>query len=257
MSVNYFESKPAAERFALGRPYFHPLVTDHIRAFLSLEGRLARGIDVGCGTGLSAMALTDLAKEVVGIDKSAEMIGQAMRVPSIEYRVGPAEEMPVEDSDFDLMTLSSVFHWLDRPRFFAEARRVLRPGAWLVIYDNAFTARGGNPAHYDWQHEVFLKRYPSPPRDGADLSDEDAAREGFRLAERQDYENFVGFTVEELVDYLVTQTNVVTAVEGGSESLTDVKTWLDMQIRPMYERRARETFMFRGPIWYLQRSAGP
>jgi predicted TPR repeat methyltransferase len=55
--INYFDPKSAAERYAKGRPYFHPQIINRIQAYLSLTEPVARALDVGCGTGLSTIAL--------------------------------------------------------------------------------------------------------------------------------------------------------------------------------------------------------
>lgn len=252
--MGYFDYRSAAERYAQGRPYFHPLVIDKIRTYLSLDDPLPWAIDVGCGTGLSSQALTAIAKRVVAIDPSIGMLAQATRHTQITYAAASAYAMPVPSGRFGLMTLSCVFHWLDRAAFFAEARRVLCPGGWLVLYDNGFTGRmAGVDAFREWATEVYLKRYPSPPRDRSPFEAEDARKEGFRYAHREVYENTIRFNREQMVHYLITQSNIITAVEGGSESLADIDRWLHGQLAPFLPDGSEGAFIFRGPITYLQR----
>jgi predicted TPR repeat methyltransferase len=69
--------KSAAGRYAKGRPYFHPHVVSCIKAYLSLVEPVARALDVGCGIGLSTRSLKAIARYVVEIDTSAEMIALA------------------------------------------------------------------------------------------------------------------------------------------------------------------------------------
>ena len=78
---------------------------------------------------------------------------------------------------------------------------------------------------------------------------------GFHFIGQEDYQNFVQFSLETLVDYLVTQSNVVVAVEGGKEKIEDVRRWLTENLAPFFVGRAEATFMFRGPIWYLRKIA--
>src|SRR6266566_3385197 len=76
-TINFFASESAAQRYAKGRPYFHLIVIGRIKKRLALTFPVRRALDVGCGTGLSTMALKEIAERVVGIDSSAEMIGLA------------------------------------------------------------------------------------------------------------------------------------------------------------------------------------
>ena len=253
--MNYFNPKSAAERYAKGRPYFHPQVVSRIKAYLSLAEPVAHALDVGCGTGLSTLSLKAIARHIVGIDNSAEMIALAPPDPQIEYVVAPAENIPADDHDFDLITVSSVFHWLNRSAFFVEARRVLRSHGWLIVYDNYFSARmEENSAFHTWGREHYFTRYPSPPRARVGFGAEESEKDGFQFVGQEDYQNLVKFSVETLVDYLVTQSNIIAAVEGGKERIEDVRQWLTESVTPFFEGRAEATFLFRGPIWYLRPS---
>jgi len=253
--VNYFDAKSAAERYAKGRPYAHPHVVSRIKLFLSLREPVSRALDVGCGTGLSTIALKEIAQHIVGVDISAEMLAHAPADPRIEYLVASAENLAVNDNDFDLLTVSSAFHWLNRSAFFAEARRVLRAPGWLIIYDNSFAGRmEENPAFQAWMSQVYLKRYPPPPRNRNPFEVADAEEQGFHFDNQEHYQNHVRFSLATLADYLVTQSNVIAAVEGGNEHIDDVREWLTRHIRPIFGDRVEATFKFQGPIWYLRKA---
>jgi SAM-dependent methyltransferase len=251
--MNYFTPHSAAERYAKGRPYFHPHVVNRIKAYLSLAEPAARALDVGCGTGLSTISLKAIARHIIGIDNAAEMIALAPLDSQIEYFVASAEHLPAVPNTFDLITLSSVFHWIDRSAFLVEARRVLRVHGWLIVYDNYFSARmEENRAFQSWARQHYFTRYPSPPRAPVSFGTEGAQKDGFQFIGHEDYQNTVTFSVETLVDYLVTQSNIIAAVEGGTENIEEVRQWLTESVTPFFEGRAEATFLFRGPIWYLR-----
>lgn len=152
------------------------------------------------------------------------------------------------------MTVALSFHWLDRERFLPEAVRVLRPSGWLVIYNNYFLGRmRENPSFQDWVNEQYLKRYPVPERRDQPLTTEAAAASGLAFVERQVYANEVTFDVDELASYLMTQTNVLAAVESGTVSSPDVQQWLMTAVAPLFPV-PRCTFDFGGYIWYLRRA---
>lgn len=251
--MNFFGSKSAAERYSKARPYFHPNVVERIKTFLSLDQPLALAIDVGCGTGLSSIALKEAATRVVGVDASFEMITLAQKDPCVEYIVADAERLPLRDDDFDLMTLSQAFHWLERESFLVEARRVLRPKGWLVVYDNYFSGRMASDSGFEeWFQQNYPKRFPAPAKATLRFEERDAENEGFHLLKHDQYLNSMRFSLKALVDYLLTHSNVIAAVEFGVEDLAEVRYWLTENIKVFYRKQREAEFLFAGVIWYLQ-----
>ncbi|HEX8494759.1 MAG TPA: class I SAM-dependent methyltransferase [Pyrinomonadaceae bacterium] len=251
--MNFFAFKSAAERYAVGRLFFHTIVIARVREFLSLTELLARALDVGCGTGLSSVALKEIASRIVGIDAAPSMIAHAPTDARINYSVAVAERLPFCEQAFDLITLSQVSHWLDRKVFFAEARRVLRPGRWLIAYDAYFSAQTIEHTDFQMWHEaIYLKNYPSPPRSPVALAAEDVAGTGFQLCEEERLQHTISFTVEQLVEYLLTQSNVIAAVEGGTKEIGEVRDWLTKNVTPFFAGHDAAGFLFNVPIWYLQ-----
>ncbi len=247
---NYFAYETAAQRYARSRPYFHPLVMEKIAQRLP-GGHVGRALDVACGTGQSSTTLAEIATSVIAADSSPEMIAVARRSPGIAYVIAPAERLPFAGGAFDLLTVALAFHWFRRDEFLAEASRVLAPGGWLVIYNNWHTGRmKENPAFEEWTRGPFISRYPSPPRDRRPPEGDEVARFGLVHTEREAIENDVRFAPEELVDYLTTQTNVIAAVERGSESLEGARSWLLAEARPLFPAEIC-TFVFGGAIDYI------
>ncbi|MFC1736168.1 class I SAM-dependent methyltransferase [Candidatus Hydrogenedentota bacterium] len=253
--MNPFAHKASAQRYAEARPYYHPVVIDLVRACLNWEQPVARALDVACGTGQSCVALKPLARRVVGADTSPEMLTEAPTDPAIEYVEAPAEQLPFPDEDFDLITVSSAFHWFEREKFLGEANRLLPVSNWLVIYENNFQGgkMKGHPEFREWIRTEYLAQFPSPPRHGNPLDNEEAEAAGFRFANRQRYSNDVTFTKEGLAHYLTTQSNIIAAVEEGEWSLDAVCGWLYSSLEPFFEIQ-EAVFEFGGAIWYLQKS---
>ena len=252
--MNYFNPKSAAERYAKGRLYFHPMIVERIKKFLSITEPLSSALDIGCGTGLSTIALKDIARRVTGVDASAEMVTLAAKENGVRFLVARAENLPFGESEFDLTTLSQVFHWLDRDKFLVEAKRVLRSSGWLVAYDDYFsvTQMVENPEFQKWYREKYLVRYPPPPRAEIKFTTENTERYGFHLLGEEWHKHNVGFSLERLVDYLVTQSNVIAVVEGRKEEIEEARMWLIEGLRPIFRNAKEKEFLFNAPIWYLK-----
>lgn len=130
-------------------------------------------LDVGCGTGTLALLLDEAVGadgRVEGIDASPEMIAEARKKIGknggrANAQVALIEQIPFGDGEFDLATSTYVFHHLPaglKKKGVAEIRRVLKPGARLLIVDFA----GGSHsfmghlmsvfghAHGDYVHEL-------------------------------------------------------------------------------------------------------
>lgn len=52
----------------------------------------------------------------------------------VRYAVAPAEDSGLEDASVDLVTVAQALHWFDHDRFYAEVRRVARPGAIVAAW---------------------------------------------------------------------------------------------------------------------------
>ena len=79
---------------------------------------------------------------------------------------------------------------------------------------------------------------------------------GFQCESRNEYENSVEFSRERLVDYLVTQTNVIAAVEEGEEDIDEVRGWLLRELASFFEGGESRRFVFECPIWILRPKGG-
>lgn len=95
----------------------------------------SRVLDLGCGPGQLADALSEVAGEVHGVDFSERMVAAAQRLfPDLTFQVANGEKLPYGDSTFDAVVCNYTAHHLARPEVvFREILRVLRPGGRVVI----------------------------------------------------------------------------------------------------------------------------
>lgn len=122
---------PVAPAYAAFRPRYPDALFDWL-AQIAPARRLAW--DCATGSGQAASGLARHFDRVVATDASPEQIAAAVAHPKISYRVAPAEAGGLEPSSADLITVAQALHWLDLPRFYAEAERVLVEGGVLAAW---------------------------------------------------------------------------------------------------------------------------
>ncbi len=90
--------------------------------------------DCGTGNGQAAVALAEHFKKVFATDASADQVKNAEPHQRVEYAVAPAEKCPLTDHCADLVTVAQALHWFEFDKFYAEVRRVCRPGGLLAAW---------------------------------------------------------------------------------------------------------------------------
>ena len=125
--------------------HLRPTYPEELFQYLATVGP-SRGVAWDCATG-NGQAATHLAgyfERVVATDESGEMIAQAPRDPRIVYRVAEAEDSGLEGSSVELVTVASAVHWFDLRRFYAEVRRVVKPGGTIAVWTYYTPEFGGD-----------------------------------------------------------------------------------------------------------------
>ena len=92
--------------------------------------------DIGCGYGATAAELAATGVTVTGLTLSAAQaqVAHGRGAPGVAVMVRDWLDNGLRDASFDrAYSIESSEHMVDKPRFFAEAFRVLRPGGRLVV----------------------------------------------------------------------------------------------------------------------------
>jgi len=112
---------------------FRPGYPQELFAYL---GRIAPSRELACdcgtGNGQAAVALASVFDHVIATDASEEQISKAKPHERVDYRVAPAENSAIKSGTIDLIMVAQALHWFDLDRFYAEARRVLKPNGILA-----------------------------------------------------------------------------------------------------------------------------
>jgi len=93
-----------------------------------------RIVDLGCGSGQLTAKIAESGAEVIGLDRSEEMIAEAGRnFPALRFNVADATNFIV-DTPVDAVFSNAVLHWVkDADRVAESVAQALRPGGRFVV----------------------------------------------------------------------------------------------------------------------------
>ena len=105
--------------------------------YKNMPGRI---LDLGCGTGRAAAFIRKRYAQcdVIALDMALPMLREAKRHTGwwkpFRRVCGDARALPIQDQSVDLLFSNLCLQWIENlPEVFAEFRRVLRPGGWLLF----------------------------------------------------------------------------------------------------------------------------
>lgn len=119
-----------SDTYRANRPTYDPALI----AWLAQQAPdLALAWDCGCGSGQATTELARHFRQVVGTDVSEQQLAKAERAANIDYRCEPAEQTRLADGSVSLTLVAQALHWFDLEGFYAEVRRVSKPGGLLTV----------------------------------------------------------------------------------------------------------------------------
>jgi SAM-dependent methyltransferase len=158
---DHFSSHAAG--YAAHRPRYPDALADY------LAGRRPRtdlALDCGCGTGpaLDAPRPPLRTRRRDGRQRQADRRSRAAPPRRVPGRPGRAKRLARRSAD--LVAAAQAAHWFDLPAFYAEARRVGRPGAVLALisYGVLQTDEAIGPAVHRFYREVVGPFWPPERR---------------------------------------------------------------------------------------------
>lgn len=140
-----------AERWsAVGQEFVLGTVRDEVLAQAWPCGPVVA--DLGCGTGFLATWLAERGAQVIAVDHSERMLGQARqraRDGAVTFRRGELDALPLDAAEVDAAFGNLVWHHVaDLDATAREVFRVLRPGGVIVLSDLL-------PHESDWMREAM------------------------------------------------------------------------------------------------------
>ena len=121
-----------ATHYSSYRPPLHRMILERV---LADAQSFRSGLDVGCGTGYSAVALARYCLHVYGVEPSPAMLARAVPHEKITYLQGSGAETSLQDKSVDVVSFAGSLFYAKSAALIAELKRVCRHRALLIPYD--------------------------------------------------------------------------------------------------------------------------
>ena len=137
----FYESTKIVQNYLKYRPIYPNEIPDCVIEFYRKHNpnkmEIELMLDVGCGSGQTANLFQCHCNKIIACDISEEQIKQARlqnKYDHVQFVVEQAENTEMDDNSVDLLVAGTSIHWFDRPSFFQEAKRVLKPSGCIAIF---------------------------------------------------------------------------------------------------------------------------
>ncbi|MRI02040.1 methyltransferase domain-containing protein [Kriegella sp. EG-1] len=122
----------AAIHYKAYRPPLHEII---LKKYFTAKTKHELGLDIGCGTGHSSIALTKLCNQVIGIDTSKFMLEYTAPHKNINYQYFDGRNLKFDADSFSIITLAGSLFYAKSQGFLDELIRVSKNNSQIIIYD--------------------------------------------------------------------------------------------------------------------------
>lgn len=247
-----YHSPRLALGYAFARPPIHRELVGIIAAHLGRAPTRRRGLDIGCGAGLSTASLASIVPAAIGLEPAAAMLAHhGTTAPDASFVIGRAEHLPFASGSIDLMTAAGSINYADPAAALPEIARVLSAAGVLVIYDFSFGMRTRGSIGLEEWHDAFERRYPPPPGYELDVTRLPYSRAGLRLESCEKVAVSTPMTLDSYERYAMSETAVELAISRG-EREEHIREWCRSTLQPVFGTGIRDV-IFDAYIAYVTR----
>jgi SAM-dependent methyltransferase len=130
MGVKY--NQITANHYSAYRPPLHGAILEKV---ILANEEFKNGLDIGCGTGYSAVAVSKYCSHVYGVEPSDDMLEKAIASDKITYLNGSGESLPLPDKSIDIVTFAGSLFYIKSESLIEELRRVCLDQSTIIVYD--------------------------------------------------------------------------------------------------------------------------
>ncbi|MBN2564722.1 MAG: class I SAM-dependent methyltransferase [Candidatus Eisenbacteria bacterium] len=197
--------------YAQYRPGVPEDVVNYLRDRFHLDGTGVL-LDMGCGTGLSTIAVAPLFARCVAFDTSSEMLDQARaKAPTgaqIEWQQRSDKDVSPDEGPYRLAMACRSFNWMDQYPLLDKLHAIVSPGGGIALIGDGSFWTGEEP----WQETVrsvirkFLgqdrragkKKYDAPTEPYTSMLN----NSGYHDVQYRDVPVSRAWTVDSIIGYL-------------------------------------------------------
>ncbi len=114
------------------RPPLHNLILDKCISDSRIYGS---GLDIGCGTGQSSIALAKYCEKVTGLEPSEHMLKKSIAHNKVTYYLFNGIDLDFPNERFDIITFAGSLYYAKSQKLLDEVIRVSKQKAKIILYD--------------------------------------------------------------------------------------------------------------------------
>ena len=145
--------RTAAAHYEQGRVPYAPALIRRVAEVTGL-GAQHRVLDLGCGPGPLTRRFAPLAREVVAMDPTPEMLNAARAlaegIANVRFVAGSSYDLSPALGRFHLVVMGRSFHWMDRVDTLRRLDSLIEPGGALAVLGDTAPAVPANAWRKAW-----------------------------------------------------------------------------------------------------------
>jgi ubiquinone/menaquinone biosynthesis C-methylase UbiE len=116
-------------------------------------------LEIGAGTGIISLGITEKAERIKGIDISPEMIKIAreklkkLQLKNVNFEIGDGYETGYKSESFDLIIIANILHLVKEPdTLLIESYRLLKKGGYLITLTDCYNEK----SNISFKIQIFI-----------------------------------------------------------------------------------------------------